>query len=95
MFRLELDLLLYFVPPMDEHGAGIAVTRALELPFMPSPDIMIWSKEIDESPEPMGFKINDLIWDIDRQVFLANTCLIDSGPMALAPHSIQAWVDRG
>jgi len=95
VFRLELDLALYFVPPMEEYGSGIVVTRTLELPFAPSPSILVWSKEMDECPEPMGFKIGDVVWDMDRQVFLAKTCLTDCGPIAMVPYSIRAWVDRG
>jgi hypothetical protein len=95
MFKLELDLSLYYVPPMDEHGRGIVVTRVLELPFVPSPGILVWSKEMDGGDEPMGIKLDDLTWDIDRQVFLAKTCLIDCGPMVMVPHNIRDLIDRG
>lgn len=96
MFKVELDLSLYYAPPMEDHGGGIVVTRTLELPFTPTLGVAIWSNEMDECPEPMGFKLNDLVWDMDRQVFLAKTQLIDCGaPLALIPHAVRSWVDRG
>jgi len=96
MFKLELDLSLYYDPPMQDHGGGIVVTRTLELPFVPTPGVAVWSKDMDECPEPMGFKLDDIVWDMGRQVFLAKTQLVSSGlPMALIPHVIRSWVDRG
>jgi len=95
-FKLELDLSLYFAPPMDEHGSGIVVTRGIELPFVPSPGLMVWSKSMDDCPEPAGFKLEDLTWDIDRQVFLAKTTLIHQDlPMVLIPEVLRSFIDRG
>ena len=95
MFKVDLDHALYFVPPMDEHAGGIIVTRTLELPFAPSPGLMVFGKEMDECPEPMGFKLGDLVWDMDRQVFLAKTSTVYDSPIALVPYEIRGWIDRG
>jgi hypothetical protein len=96
VFKVELDLSLYYDPPMEDHGGGIVVTRTLELPFPPTPDLAVWSMEMDECPEPMGFKLDDLVWDMGRQVFLAKTQISSSGlPMAMIPYEVRSWVDRG
>ena len=96
MFKVELDMSLYFVPPMDERGAGIVVTRRLELPFAPSTGLTLCGKLFDDHPDPMGFRLEDVTWDVDRKVFLANTCLISHDlPIAVIPDTIREWVDRG
>jgi len=96
MFRLELDVSLYFIPPMDEHGGGIMLTRTLELPFAPTPGLIVYGKSLEECPEPVGFKLDDLIWDMDREVFLASSRMINAGlPIALIPEELRSWVDRG
>ena len=41
VFRLELDLRLYFVPLMSDTGNGITVTRTIELPFAPQIELGI------------------------------------------------------
>lgn len=96
MFKLHLDLCIHFVPPMGEHGAGITVTRALELPFAPINGLRVFSRAFDECPEPEGFTLKDVIWDVDRQVFLAQTELVSHDfPMPFIPTEIRAWLDRG
>lgn len=96
MFKLELDLSLYYDPPMADSGGGIVMTRTLDLPFAPYEGLAIWVKEIDECPEPLGFKLSEVIWDMGREVFLAKSQLSSSGlPMALIPFEIRGWIDRG
>jgi len=70
-FTHELDLHLHYSPPMPESGSGIVVTRELHLPFVPHERLLIFSKAIDDCPDPMGFCIKDVVWDIDREVVLA------------------------
>jgi hypothetical protein len=94
MFKIELDLVVYF-PPMEEHGQGVRFTRGIELPFIPSAEIAVHSMKMEECPEPLGIALRDLIWDMDRQVFLATTKLIDNVPMAMIPRSICGLIDRG
>ena len=96
MFKLELDLLLYFIPPMDERGQGIRLTRLLELPFPPTNGLHLAGIALDDPPCPLGFRINDLTWDLDRQVFMATTHLtIQNDPIATIPYEIGSWIDRG
>ncbi|MFA9476939.1 hypothetical protein ACERK3_01405 [Phycisphaerales bacterium AB-hyl4] len=96
MYKLELDLHLYFDPPMEDRGGGIVVTRTIELPFAPSPGLMVYGQDLDECPEPGGWPLKDLTWDIDREVFLATTSLSSHGmPMAMIPDVLQGWLARG
>lgn len=62
-FRLELDLVLHFVPPMDERGPGITLTRTLELPFAPYSGLVIYSRRLDSFPDPLGFHLNNVVPD--------------------------------
>ena len=66
MFKVELDLELRFVPPMAEYGQGITVTRTLELPLAPGPDLMAWSARIDDCTEPDGYHLGEFTCDVDR-----------------------------
>jgi len=96
VFQLQLDFCLHYIPPMDESGPGILLTRTLELPFPPSPGIALWGKELDQCDEPLGFVLKDLIWDVDRETFLATTYLVSHDlPIATIPDDIRAWMDRG
>jgi len=96
VFKLELDMSLYYVPPMDEHGAGIVITRTLELPFAPSTGMFLCGTPFSDQPDSMGFKLENVTWDIDRQMFLASTCLFDHGlPIAFIPDVIREWTNRG
>jgi hypothetical protein len=96
MFKLELDLVLHFIPPMDERGQGIRLTRSLKLPFPPTNGLHLAGVAMDDPPSPLGFRINDLTWDLDRQVFMATTQLIDHNlPLAAIPDEIANWIERG
>jgi hypothetical protein len=95
-FRVELDMHLYFVPPMDEHGAGIIVTRIVDLPFPPFNGLAIHGKTMSECPDPLGFRLEDVTWDVDRSVFLARTSLISQKfPFSYIADEIAAWIGRG
>lgn len=96
MHTLHLDLHLKFVPPMSEHGPGIVLTRRIELPFVPWPSIRVSGASIDQCPDPLGFSLEDLTWDIDREVFLASTTLISHDePLAIVPDTIREWIRLG
>lgn len=96
MFLLELDVSLFFVPPMEEHARGIVVTRTLELPFPPTTGLFITGVVINGQPLAQGFKIEDVTWDLDRQRFTATTSLVSQDfPIAEIPDLIREWVDRG
>lgn len=96
MFTLLLDLRIQFVPPMNQFGRGVVLTRELHLPFPAWDGLCIFSKQIDECPGPMGMVLKDVVWDMDRQVFLATT-RIEQGdiPLALIADELRAWVERG
>ncbi len=96
MYTLHLDLKINFLPPMQEHGPGIVLTRAIKIPFPPHDGLILHSQAIDECSGPEGFMIKQVIWDIDREVFLARTELVDSGtPIGAIVYQIQNWLDRG
>jgi len=81
---------------MSEHGPGIVLTRKLELPFVPGQSIRLCGTSIDACPDPLGFALEDLTWDIDREVFLAHTSLTTQDePLAFIPDSIRSWLDLG
>lgn len=94
MFKLALTMVLHFVPPMDEHGIGIRLTRMFELPFPPTDGLFIASEAFGEGDE--GMKITDVTWDVDREQFYANTGVISQDfPIAYIPDEIGSWIERG
>lgn len=81
---------------MSDHGAGIVITREIQLPFVPRTSIRLCGVSIDQCADPLGFQLEDLTWDIDREVFLAKTCLISHDePLAFIPDTIRSWLDLG
>lgn len=96
VYRLELDLVLHFVPLMNELEAGIRLIRTIDLPFVPTEKIAIYSRTFDDCPEPMGFYPKQIIWDVDRRVFLSETHYSYGGePLAIIPEDIAEWLERG
>ena len=96
MYTLCLDLHLRFVPPMSTHAPGIVLTRTLTLPFPPYSGLIIHGQAMDECPDPLGFHLTDVIWDMDREVFLAHTIVESSGePLAFIPDTIRGWIGCG
>jgi hypothetical protein len=96
MFTLHLDLHIQFVPPMSEHSTGVVLTREVTLPFAPAEDLVIFSKAFDECPEPGGFVLKGVTWDVDRGVFLAHTILVNQDvPMPMIPGMLRTWLDVG
>lgn len=95
VYRLELDLDLYFVPPMEANHGGITVTQTFTLPFPPSSDLAICGRQIEEHSDPHGLVLHDVVWDMDREVFTAHTSLESQAlPIAEIPNAIRAWTDR-
>lgn len=96
MYSLEIDLELYFVPPMEDFGNGISVTRTLNLPFVPHSGLLVFGQELDDCPTPGGFPLAGVTWDVDRQVFLAKSKLtVHDWPIVAIPDEVRAWVERG
>lgn len=63
---------------------------------MPEPSIRLCGASIDLCPDPLGFSLEDLTWDIDREVFLASTTLISHDePLAFVPDTIREWIGLG
>ena len=73
MYKLDIDMALYFVEPMSEHGQGICVTRRFELPFVPYPGLLLNAVILNGDDIAMGYKIEDITWNVDREVFFGNT----------------------
>jgi len=91
VYRLALDLDLYFVPPMEGNHGGITVTRNFTLPFPPTSGLAICGRQIEEHPDPHGFVLHDVLWDMDREVFTAHTSLESQAlPIAEIPNAIRA-----
>jgi hypothetical protein len=95
-YTLRLDLHLQFIPLIPEVGSGIVLTRVIQLPFPAHEGMRVYSRPMDETYHPMGFNLHDVVWDLDRKVFLADTyCVSDEIPLALMAKEIQAWLARG
>jgi hypothetical protein len=95
-YKVELDLVLHWVPPMDVHSPGFVMTRTIELPFPPYEGLSIFSPALDDCPDPQGMRLKDIVWDFDRQVFLASTRLISRDlPIVYIPDDIYRWVELG
>ena len=96
MYTLELDVHLCFTPPMVTYGGKIVLTRATELPFVPTDGLAIFSTRFDECPDPMGLKLENVVWDMDRNVFLAQVeHLVMEEPFPLIIEDIRGWIGRG
>lgn len=96
MYTLPLDLHPKFVPPMSEHGPGIVLSRAVQLPFVPASSLRIAGASLDEHGGSIGFGLEELTWDVDREVFSASTQIIcHDEPLALIPDTIRSWLDLG
>ena len=96
MNKVELDLHLVFQPPMDDSSDGIIITRTIELPFTPFNGLRVFSRVWEDGPEPYGLELTDVLWEMDRAVFLAKTrhTWVDL-PIAFIPHEIRDWLGRG
>ena len=96
MYSLELDLELFFVPPMENFGNGICVTRSLDLPFVPHSGLSVFGQDLTDCPLPPGIVLEQLTWDIDRQRFLARSALtLQEWPIVAMPDEVGQWIERG
>ena len=96
MYLLDVDFVLRYVPPMDDNGPGIRLNRTFELPFPPSSNVSVFSKEWEGVEEPIGYRLKEVTWDLDRKRFLAETELSTSGvPIAMIPYEISNLLDYG
>lgn len=96
MYAVDVDLVLRYVPPMSDDDDGIRLTRTIELPFPPSGDIAVFSKDFEGIDEPMGYVLKEITWDMDRNRFLADTELSAARvPIAMIPFLIVQLVYHG
>ena len=69
-YRLDLELKLFYSPPMHESGQGLTLIRTLTLPFPPVSEIGICGASIEgASDEPLGFRLEEIFWDVDSRSF--------------------------
>ena len=96
-FRLEFDLSIFFVPPMDDHGPGIRLTRSFELPFPPTEGLCLNGAAFNpHSPSSEDFPVKGVTWDMDRRIFLAGIVLVcQDHPIESIPDELRAWIERG
>jgi len=83
---------------MTDDGPGIRLTRTIELPFPPSRDISVFSKDWEgqDIDEPLGYVLKEVTWDMDRNRFLADTEMSVTGtPIAMIPFEIVQLVYNG
>ena len=96
MYSIDVDLVLRYLPPMGENGDGIRLNRTFELPFPPSADVSVYSKSWEGIDDPIGYRLKEITWDIDRSCFLAETEISSSGlAIGLIPHEILSLIEQG
>jgi hypothetical protein len=97
MYRMELDFVIWFVPPMEDRGDGIRFTRTIEMPFVPAKRISLHSSKWENiEGEPFGYRLKEIIWDFDHECFLAETHTSATGvPIAMIPHEIANLIECG
>lgn len=94
MYTLELDVKLQLIPAA-EGGAPVCLTRTLKLPFPAHEGLVLFAKGMDNCPKPVGLPLSEVVWDMDREVFLAETHVHDYVPIGLFAVTYQEWIDRG
>ena len=95
MYKLLVDLCLSYSPPMSEHARRIRLTRKMELPFPPYEGLAIFSREFDSAQEPPGFVLKNVTWDLDRQLFVAETFADNELAMAEIAEDLAWWLNLG
>ncbi len=58
MFKLNLDMELFFLPPMVDNGRGICLTRTFELPFPPTANVLLSGVALNGTPVPLGYVLS-------------------------------------
>jgi hypothetical protein len=96
MFELQLDLKMYLVPPMDENGNAIRLTRKLQLPFPPYNDLAVYNPAMDTHPTHEGMTLKNVVWDMKRSRFTAETTLGQYDlPLIYIPTELAFWTKIG
>lgn len=81
---------------MSEYDGGIHLTCVFHLPFALFNGLQICGQQIDPAPDPEGFILKGVIWDIEREVFLGYVELVSHDfPMAEVPRDLRSWTDLG
>jgi hypothetical protein len=80
---------------MNESGPALVLTRTIALPFAPHPELTIAGRDLDHSPDPLGFRLKELTWDVDRRTFLAHSEIVSAGEIAEIPDEISEWLRLG
>ncbi|QEG40783.1 hypothetical protein [Roseimaritima ulvae] len=95
-YKLELDLHLFFTPLMQDWGDGIVMTRTLQLPFPPDNKVAIGGRSMEGDGQPLGYRLRDTVWDVDRARFIATTISEHGGgPLAYIPDDIDRYFSEG
>lgn len=74
------------------------MTRTIELPFPPSRDNLVFSKDWEgqDFDEPLGYVLKEITWDMDRNRFVADTEMFITGiPIDMIPFEILHLVYQG
>jgi len=97
MYKVQLEIELYFVPPMDEHDPGVSLVKTIELPFQPVPEMGLVGDSLEGNPFPPGLVIKELSWDVDRRLFLAKLADYHFGGDSLSgqAYTLREWIEHG
>jgi hypothetical protein len=96
MFDLQLDLKMYFIPPMEENRNAIRLTRKLQLPFAPYNELAVYNPAMDTYPMQEGMTLKNVVWDMQRSRFTAETTFEQHDlPLVHIAAELASWVKIG
>ena len=95
MYTVHLDLVVYFVPIMNETGPGIRFTRKIELPFPAYEGLAVYSRFMEQGSEPLGYVLKNVIWNMDENFFYAETGCSNHTEIATIPYDLGVLFQEG
>ena len=96
MFHIELDVHLVFSSVPTQPADDIVITRSFDLPFVPYPGLHLHGSTWEAQPATDGLELTHVLWDVDRQAFLATARHADSQlPASTIPGEIEKYLAHG
>ena len=82
---------------MQDWGDAIVMTRTIQLPFPPDDKTTIGGRSIEgDCQPPLGYRLRNTIWDVDRERFIATTAAdCGGGPLAYIADDIDRHLSEG
>ena len=95
MYTVHLDLIVHFVPIMNETAPGIRFTRTIELPFPAYDGLVVYSRLMEQGSEPLGYALKNVIWNLDGSFFYAETRCSNLIDIATIPYELGVIFQEG